>query len=119
MILTSGLCDRLRMLMNLTDESVFHEILATLRNEAEAANLINWLRHKDRNPWILQCLSLATTGMSRKDLQTTRFNTNPAESAHAYSQRDGIKLSLLAAVQRGKRIDERFFNWNSVRINLA
>jgi len=106
-----GLCDRLRMLMNLTDESVFHEILATVRKEAEANNLkplINWLQHKDRNPWVLQCLSLATTGMSRRDWQTTRFNTNPAESAHAYSQRDGIKLSLLAAVQRGQRIDGRF-----------
>jgi len=104
----------LRMLMNLTNESVFQETLATVRTEAEAENLkplINWLDHKERNPWILQCLSLAMTGMSRKDWQTTRFNINPAESApgHAYSQRDGIKLSLLAAVQRGKRIDEQFF----------
>ena len=102
----------MRMLMNLTNESVFQETLATVRTEAEAENLkplINWLDHKERNPWVLQCLSLATTGMSRKDWQTTRFNANPAESAHAYSQRDGIKLSLLAAVQRGKRIDERFF----------
>jgi hypothetical protein len=52
---------------------------------------------------------MATTRMNIKDWQTTRFDTNLAEAAHAYSQRDGIKLSLLAAVQRAQRIDHRFF----------
>ena len=83
------LCDRLRMLMNLRTVSVFHETLAHVRKEAEAKKLtplINWLNHKEKNLWILQCVSLATTGMSHRDWQTTRFNTNPAESAHAYSQ---------------------------------
>ena len=64
--------------------------------------------HKDHNPWILQCLSSATTGMNLKDWQTTSFTTNIAESAHAHSQREEIKLSLLAAVQRGRKLDLQF-----------
>lgn len=46
--------------------------------------------------------------MNLKDWQTTSFTTNIAESAHANSQRDGIRLSLLAAVQRGRKLDLQF-----------
>ena len=90
----------------------YDHILFTARKEAEANNLtslLNWLEHKDRNPWVLQCLSLATTAMSREDWRSTSSNTNNAESAHAQSQREGIKLTLLSAVIKGKRLDSRHF----------
>jgi len=71
--------------------------------------IIAWLNHKDRNPWVLECLSPALTQMNPTDWGTTSNNTNVAESAHALAQRDGIHLSLVGAVQKGQRIDERFF----------
>jgi hypothetical protein len=46
--------------------------------------------------------------MNLKDWQTTSFTTNIAGSAHAHSQRDGIRLSLLAAIQRGRKFDLQF-----------
>jgi hypothetical protein len=46
--------------------------------------------------------------MNLKDWQTTSFTTNIAESAQAPSERDGIRLSLLAAVQRGRKLDLQF-----------
>ena len=50
-----------------------------------------------------------TTEMNLKDWQTTvSFTTNIAESAHAHSQWEGTKLSLLAAVQRGRKLDLQF-----------
>jgi Asp/Glu/hydantoin racemase len=50
------------------------------------------------------------TEMSKQDWQVTSFTTNIAESAHAMAQRDGKKLSLLAAVLKGKNIDLRFLH---------
>jgi hypothetical protein len=87
-------------------------ILNTVRKEAENRRLtpiINWLDHKDRNPWVLNCVSMATTEMDREDWLSTNKNTNHAESAHAQSQREGIKLSLLSAVEKGMRLDNRQF----------
>jgi len=90
----------------------FDHILSVAREKAEEGqltHLINWFEHKDRNPWVLQCLSLATTAMSREDWRSTSSTTNNAESAHAQSQREGIKLTLLTAVNKGKRLDSRHF----------
>ena len=47
-------------------------------------------------------------GMYPNDWRSSSFTTNIAESAHAAAQREGTKLSLLAAVQRGKQVDSRF-----------
>jgi len=90
----------------------YFNVLAKVRKEAEKQNLtpiINWLDHKDRNPWVLQCISMATTQMNREDWLSTSKNTNHAESAHAQSQREGVKLSLLSAVEKGMRLDSRQF----------
>ena len=90
----------------------YDHILFTVRQKAKENQLIyllNWLEHKGRNPWVLQCLSLATTAIHREDWRSTSSNTNHAESAHAQSQREGIKLTLLTAVNKGKRLDSRHF----------
>jgi hypothetical protein len=89
----------------------FYGILQSVRDQAEKqeiTHLLNWFEHKDRNPWILQCLSLATSKMSPSDWYSTSVNTNISESAHANSQRDGTHLSLVAGIQRGERFDMRF-----------
>jgi len=90
----------------------YDHIFFKVREKAEENKLIgllNWLEHKDRNPWVLQCLSLATTEMNYQDWRSTSFNTNNAESAHAQSQREGVKLTLISAVNKGMRLDSRHF----------
>jgi hypothetical protein len=47
--------------------------------------------------------------MPRVIWSNTSHTTNPAESAHALSQRYGTQLTLVAAVQQGKKIDEQYF----------
>jgi hypothetical protein len=69
--------------------------------------LLNWLDHKDRNPWVLQCISFATTKISRSDWMSTSKNTNNIETDHSNIQRDGVRLSLVSAVQKGQVYDRR------------
>ncbi len=110
-ILIIELCDKLRVLPHVTQKKVYLETLYEVQTIAESQQLtvlLNWLKHKDNNPWVLKCLSRATTEMSEHDWKTTSFTTNIAESAHALSQREGKKLSLLAAIQKGKNVDHRF-----------
>jgi hypothetical protein len=71
------------------------------------------MRNKKANPWVLQCLSIATSKMARSDWFTTSTNTNIAESAHAHSQRDGVHLSLVSAIERARKLDERFLETES------
>ena len=37
--------------------------------------------------------------------QSTSFNTNAAESAHAQGQQDGKHLTLLDTIEKGEEID--------------
>lgn len=71
--------------------------------------LLNWLEHKDKNPWILHCLCIATTEMSREDWFSTSTSTNIAEAQHAQAQREGKHLTLVSAIQKGLAVDKRFF----------
>jgi len=96
----------------------YDNLLFTVRQKAEDTQneaLLNWLEHKDRNPWILQCLSPATTQMSRADRFSTSTSTNIAELAHATSQREGTRLTLVAAIQKVLRLDSRFFSFETAR----
>jgi hypothetical protein len=47
--------------------------------------------------------------------QSTSFNTNIAESAHAQAQRDGKHLTLVGAIEKGEEIDARFFGARNAR----
>lgn len=47
--------------------------------------------------------------------QSTSFNTNIAESAHAQAQRDGKDLTLVGAIEKGEEIDARFFGARNAR----
>ena len=49
----------------------------------------------------------------------TSFTTNIAESAHAQSQRDGTKLTLVAAIQRAAQLDSRFFETRAATRNMG
>jgi hypothetical protein len=71
--------------------------------------LATWLEHKNRNPWIFLCVCTGLTWMPRIIWDNTSYTTNAAESAHALSQRYGTRLTLVAAVQQGKKIDEQSF----------
>jgi hypothetical protein len=71
--------------------------------------IINWLDHKDSNPWILSCVCPGLTEMKKEDFFSTSFNTNIGESAYANAQREGVHLSLVGAIQTGLRFDSRFF----------
>ncbi len=74
------------------------------------------MRNKKANPWVLQCLSIATSKMARSDWFTTSTNTNIAESAHAHSQREGVHLSLVSAIEKARNLDQGFLETeNAVR----
>ena len=72
--------------------------------------LMNWIKHKDANPWVLTCITFALSKMGRSDWYSTSVDTNIAESAHAQSQRDGVKLTLVTAVKKGERLDSLMFS---------
>lgn len=102
-----------KLLKKIPDIVVFDHYLQLLKQVREIAEqseiqpLLNWLDHKDHNPWVLQCLSLATTKINRNDWMSTSKNTNNVESDHSNIQRDGVKLSLVSAVQKGRSYDQR------------
>lgn len=48
--------------------------------------------------------------MDPRDWIMTSKDTNRGEAGHARAQREGIRLSLLAAVQRGMKVDQDFVN---------
>ena len=92
------------------------------RNVAEVEDnkkLLDWLDHKRANPWILTCICPATTKMSREDWFSTSSSTNIAEGAHAHSQRDGVKLTLVSAVNKGKRLDSHFFALEKAAVSFG
>ena len=105
----------LRDIPNITDKQQLQNLLQHIKQESagKCKPLENWLKHKERNPWVLQYLNPSTSEMNRSDWYTTSSNTNIAESAHAMSQRDGIKLSLVTAIQKGKELDSRFLRVES------
>jgi hypothetical protein len=112
------------LIPNTLTQDHFYEIMATVRKRADELDLpilSNWLNHKDKNPWILQGLSIAITGINnkkqfftigvnREDWKETSFTTNIAESAHAQSQREGKHLTLLTALKKSIVFDRRFFH---------
>jgi hypothetical protein len=76
--------------------------------------LVNWLKHKDSNSWVLKCLCFPLTSMKPTDWIATSFTTNVAESAHALSQRYGKQLSLMAAIEAGQKLDGQHFELKKV-----
>ena len=48
--------------------------------------------------------------MGRSNWHSTSVDTNIAESVHAQSQRDGVKLTLVTAVKKGERLDSLMFS---------
>jgi hypothetical protein len=87
--------------------------LSIVRAETFKANapepLINWLKHKDSNPWIFKCLCYPLTSMNAMDWIETSFTTNIAESAHALSQKYGKQMTLMGAIQAGQKLDSQYF----------
>jgi len=57
--------------------------------------------------------------MRKEDWQTTSSTTNAAESAHAKSKRAGTRLSLLAVISKGRRLDCEFLDSQKARINFG
>jgi len=82
---------------------------ATLKSDAPKS-LINWLKHKDSNPWVLTCLCYPLSSMKAADWIATSFTTNIGESAHALAQRHGKHLTLVGAIQAAEKLDNQFFN---------
>ena len=106
------LCKKLLGLTEIIGEEQFWNVWKNIKDgatEHKHQDILNWLKHKEgANSWIVKCVSRATSKMDWDDWYSTSFNTNIAESAHAYSHRDGVRLTLVSAVQRGKLLDERF-----------
>ncbi|EXX71660.1 hypothetical protein RirG_076450 [Rhizophagus irregularis DAOM 197198w] len=65
----------------------------------------NWLEYYQK-PWVLGSLTYHYSLMSYEDWQTTQFDTNIAESAHAMINRTGKSLKLKIAILRGWKHDE-------------
>ena len=88
---------------------VFDKELEDIKQIAEKTQntlILNWLRNKSgTNSWVLRCINWTKTKMNRDDWFSTSFTTNIAESAHAVSQRYGVRLTLVAAIQHGQKID--------------
>ena len=79
-----------------------------------------WIQDKTgKNGWVLKCVSPATSKMKRDDWFDTSMSTNIAESAHAVSQKDGTHLSLVRAIQMGKKVDQRFLDNRDVASNMG
>jgi hypothetical protein len=100
----------------------FINTISAVRQVAEKEKiqlLLNWLDHKDANPWILTCLSRATTEMEVEDWMTTSMDTNIAESAHALAQRHGTRLTLVSAIEKGYDIDAEFFGREKAALNFG
>ncbi|UZO06142.1 uncharacterized protein OCT59_026473 [Rhizophagus irregularis] len=57
----------------------------------------NWLEYYQK-PWVLGSLTYHYSLMSYEDWQTTQFDTNIAESAHAMINRTGKSLKLKIAI---------------------
>lgn len=105
----SEICGILRDLpQHMTRESLA-SALAIVRAETVKPNppkpLVNWLKHKDSNPWVLKCLCFPLSLMRQTDWIATSFTTNIGESAHALSQRHGKHLSLVGAIQAVEKLD--------------
>ena len=89
----------------------YDKLMTLIHQEAKLLNdksLSDWLEHKKNNPWVLECINLGTSEMTHEDWFTTSHDTNIAESAHAQSQLDGVKMTLVSAIQKGMRFDSRF-----------
>ncbi|UZO20295.1 uncharacterized protein OCT59_012721 [Rhizophagus irregularis] len=96
-----------------------HDMLEILKaNSSEEINQIfgqikmrnedgiqNWLEYYQK-PWVLGSLTYHYSLMSYEDWQTTPFDTNIAESAHAMINRTGKSLKLKIAILRGWKHDE-------------
>jgi thioredoxin-related protein len=64
------LCRILRDIPRYVDKKQFGAALEYLGKEARKmkdSTLLNWLKNKENNRWMLQCLSIATSQMSRDD----------------------------------------------------
>jgi hypothetical protein len=57
--------------------------------------------------------------MRRDFWYSTSFTTNIGESAHAFGQGEGKHLSLIAAIQKAKDMDERFLQTRNAAVNFA
>lgn len=57
--------------------------------------------------------------MNRDDWNDTSDTTNLAESAHALSQREGTRLTLVAAIERAKLVDKRFLEGKHAAENMG
>ena len=97
--------------------------MRSIREEAARQGndeILNWLSDKEgKRSWVLKCVSRATTKMKRDDWNSTSDSTNLAESAHALSQRDGTKLTLVAAIERARRLDQRFLEGKNAAENMG
>ena len=116
------ICEKLSEIPDVVLRKHFDNILHSVRQTAERKNikeLKDWLNHKDANPWILECISLAATGISKEDWRATSMDTNIAESAHALSQRHGIRLSLLSAIQKVYDLDGMQFGHERAAVNFG
>ncbi|CAB4376450.1 unnamed protein product [Rhizophagus irregularis] len=96
-----------------------HDMLEILKaNSSEEINQIfgqikmrnedgiqNWLEYYQK-PWVLGSLTYHYSLMSYEDWQTTPFDTNIAESAHAMINRTGKSLKLKIAILRGWKHNE-------------
>ncbi|CAG8545530.1 9615_t:CDS:2 [Cetraspora pellucida] len=60
-------------------------------------------------PWRLASLNYNYSNIAEEDWHSAGENTNAAESAHADANREGTQISLLLAIRKGKRLDERRF----------
>jgi hypothetical protein len=93
------------------EENEFRQVVQFVKEKAtqlKHVSVLNWLKNKEGdNSWMLKFISRATSKMNWDDWYSTSRDTNIAESAHAHSHRDGINLTLVAAVETGKKLDER------------
>jgi hypothetical protein len=112
LILILELCKFLFELPSIIDRTEFWNLLKYITDKAKAINstsIINWLKNKEGdNSWVLEYVSRATSEMAWEDWYSTSNTTNIAESVHAHSQRDGTRLTLVAAIQCGRQLDKRF-----------
>lgn len=113
----------MKNLHNVITEDDFWGELEAIKQRASNLGfneIVNWIQNKiGKNIWVLKCVCSATSKMSKDDWRDTNHSTNLAEAAHALSQREGVRMSLVGAVKMGRMIDASFLERRTIAENTG
>ncbi|CAG8500177.1 11253_t:CDS:2 [Gigaspora margarita] len=100
--------NRLKSLIETTSRGLEHATPRKLISVTDKDQVEVILEESEENG-ALASLNFNYSNIYEEDWHSARENTNTAESAHADTNREGVQMSLLLAIKKGKRLDEHHF----------